>query len=95
MSAGRERVVVAMSGGVDSSVAAALIAETGVDAVGITLHLAGSASRCCSLDDVDDARRVADSLGLRFFVANETERFREEIIEPFADDYLAGRTPIP
>lgn len=93
--AARERVVVAMSGGVDSSVAAALVVEQGVEAVGVTLHLAGDASRCCSLADADDARRVAERLGLRFFVANQTERFRREVVEPFADAYLAGRTPIP
>jgi tRNA-specific 2-thiouridylase len=84
-----------MSGGVDSSVAAALLVEQGCDVIGVTLHLAGSASRCCSLDDADDARRVADALGIRFYVANQTEAFREEVMLPFADAYLAGRTPIP
>jgi tRNA-specific 2-thiouridylase len=84
-----------MSGGVDSSVAAALMAERGYEAVGVTLHLAGGASRCCSLADADDARRVAERLGIRFFVANYAERFREEVVEAFADAYLAGRTPIP
>ena len=90
-----ERVVVGMSGGVDSSVAAALLVEQGFDVVGVTLHLAGSDSRCCSLDDADDARRVADRLGIRFYVANYKERFRDEVILPFADAYLAGETPIP
>ncbi len=89
------RVVVAMSGGVDSSVAAALVAEEGGEVIGVTLHLAGSASRCCSLADADDARRVAERLGIRFFVANYRERFREEVQEAFADAYLSGRTPIP
>jgi len=93
--AARARVVVGMSGGVDSSVAAALLVEQGFEVVGVTLHLAGSASRCCSLDDADDARRVAEQLGIRFFVANQTEAFRREVMEPFADAYLAGRTPIP
>jgi tRNA-specific 2-thiouridylase len=90
-----ERVVVAMSGGVDSSVAAALLVARGVEAIGVTLHLAGSRSRCCSLDDADDARRVATRLGMRFYVANYTEEFRREVMEPFADAYLAGRTPLP
>jgi tRNA-specific 2-thiouridylase len=91
----RERVVVAMSGGVDSSVAAALLVEAGCEAIGVTLHLAGDSSRCCSLADADDARRVAERLGIPFYVANETERFRREVTEAFADAYLAGRTPLP
>ncbi|MCP3984250.1 MAG: tRNA 2-thiouridine(34) synthase MnmA [bacterium] len=84
-----------MSGGVDSSVAAALLVEAGHEVIGVTMHLAGSDSRCCSLDDAEDARRVADRLGIRFYVANYKDRFREEVILPFADAYLAGRTPIP
>jgi len=90
-----ERVVVAMSGGVDSSVAAALLVRRGEEAIGVTMHLAGSASRCCSLADADDARKVAERLGIRFFVANYADRFRREVIEVFADAYLQGRTPIP
>jgi tRNA-specific 2-thiouridylase len=89
------RVVVGMSGGVDSSVAAALLVEQGFEVIGVTMHLAGSQSRCCSLDDADDARRVAEALGIRFYVANYKDRFRAEVIEPFADAYLAGKTPIP
>jgi tRNA-specific 2-thiouridylase len=89
------RVVVAMSGGVDSSLAAALVAETGAETIGVTMQLAGGASRCCSLEDADDARRVAERLGIRFYVANYTDAFRREVIEPFADAYLAGETPIP
>jgi len=89
------RVVVAMSGGVDSSVAAACVVERGDEAIGVTLHLAGERSRCCSLEDADDARRVAERLGIRFYVANYRDRFRSEVIEGFADAYLAGRTPIP
>ena len=93
--AGKGRVVVAMSGGVDSSVAAALLVESGSEVVGVTMHLAGDSSRCCSLDDAEDARAVADALGIRFYVANYTHAFQKEVIEKFADSYLAGRTPIP
>jgi tRNA-specific 2-thiouridylase len=90
-----KRVLVAMSGGVDSSVAAALVAERGHQTIGVTMHLAGSDSRCCSLADADDARRVAERLGISFYVANYRERFQKEVIDAFADAYLAGRTPIP
>jgi tRNA-specific 2-thiouridylase len=84
-----------MSGGVDSSVAAALLVEAGCEVIGVTMHLAGSTSRCCSLDDADDARRVAEQLGIRFYVANYTREFHAEVMLPFADAYLAGRTPLP
>jgi tRNA-specific 2-thiouridylase len=90
-----ERIVVAMSGGVDSSVAAALLVEQGYEVIGITMHLSGSASRCCSLVDADDARRVAERLGIKFYVANYADVFRREVMEPFADSYLKGETPIP
>ena len=93
--AARDRVVVAMSGGVDSSVAAALVARAGVETIGVTMRLSESGSRCCSLEDADDARRVAERLGIRFYVANYAERFGSEVIETFADAYLEGRTPIP
>jgi len=89
------RVVVAMSGGVDSSVAAAMLVEAGADAIGVTMRLSEGGSRCCSLEDADDARRVAEKLGIRFYVANYAEAFRREVIQPFAAAYLEGRTPIP
>ncbi len=90
-----ERIIVAMSGGVDSSVAAALLVESGAETIGVTMRLSASGSRCCSLEDADDARRVAERLGIRFYVANYAEAFGREVIEEFADSYLAGRTPIP
>ena len=93
--AGPARVVVAMSGGVDSSVAAALLVESGAETIGVTMRLSESESRCCSLEDADDARRVAERLGIRFYVANYAEAFGREVVDTFADDYLAGRTPIP
>lgn len=89
------RLVVGLSGGVDSSVAAAILVEQGFEVIGVTLDLAGSGSRCCSLEDADDARRVARQLGIRFYVVNRREAFRSEVIEPFAAAYLAGRTPLP
>jgi len=90
-----ERVVIAMSGGVDSSVAAALLTDSGCETIGVTMRLSEGGSRCCSLEDADDARRVAERLGIRFYVANYAEAFGKEVIEEFADSYLAGRTPIP
>jgi tRNA-specific 2-thiouridylase len=76
-------------------VAAAMLAESGCETIGVTMKLSEGGSRCCSLEDADDARRVAERLGIRFFVANYVEAFGREVIEGFADSYLAGRTPIP
>ena len=95
------RVVVAMSGGVDSSVVAGLLHEEGYDVVGITLqlydhgaavHRAGS---CCAGQDIDDARRVAEKLGIPHYVLDYESRFREAVIDPFAASYAAGETPVP
>jgi tRNA-specific 2-thiouridylase len=95
------RIVVAMSGGVDSSVVAALAARSGAEVIGITLQLydygaaTGRKGACCAGDDIRDARAVADRLGFAHYVFDHESRFREEVVERFADDYLAGRTPIP
>jgi tRNA-specific 2-thiouridylase len=95
------RVVVAMSGGVDSSVVAALAAQSGAEVIGITLQLydygaaTGRKGACCAGDDIRDARTVADRLGFAHYVFDHESAFREEVVEAFADDYLAGRTPIP
>jgi tRNA-specific 2-thiouridylase len=95
------RVVVAMSGGVDSSVTAALLHEAGYDVIGITLQLFnyGNAiarpGTCCAGQDIYDAKRVADSKGFPHYVLDYEDRFREDVMEDFADTYLAGETPIP
>lgn len=91
------RVLVAMSGGVDSSVAAALLVEAGYDVVGVAMRLWGgpSESGCCSLDDFVDARRVAARLGIPFFVMDFSEIFEQRVVRPFALEYLRGRTPNP
>ena len=96
-----KRIVVAMSGGVDSSVVAALAARSGAEVIGVTLQLydSGAASSrkgaCCAGDDIRDARSVADRLGIVHHVIDHESQFREEVVERFADEYLAGRTPIP
>ena len=95
------RVVVAMSGGVDSSVVAGLLAREGYDVLGVTLqlydhgaavHRAGS---CCAGQDIDDARRVCETLGIPHYVLDYEKRFQEAVINPFAESYVAGETPIP
>ena len=95
------RVVVAMSGGVDSSVTAGLLAREGYEVIGVTLQLYdhGAAihrkGACCAGQDIHDARRVADALGIPHYVLDYEERFRNEVIEPFADAYARGETPVP
>jgi tRNA-specific 2-thiouridylase len=95
------RIVVAMSGGVDSSVTAALLAEQGYDVVGITLQLydhgaaVGRKGACCAGQDIHDARNVADRLGVPHYVVDYESRFRREVIDAFADSYARGETPIP
>ncbi len=94
------RVVVAMSGGVDSSAAAALLLEQGHEVIGLTLKVWSYESRaqcgsCCSPEDIDDARAVADTLGIPFYVADVQELFAQRVVTPFVQQYLNGRTPIP
>jgi tRNA-specific 2-thiouridylase len=96
-----KRVVVAMSGGVDSSVAAALLVEAGCDVVGVTLQLydhgeaTGRKGSCCAGQDIADARRVAAGLGIPHYTLDYEKRFASTVMEAFADSYLAGETPIP
>lgn len=103
-----ETIAVAMSGGVDSSTVAAMLKSEGYNLVGLTLQLwnqrrlAGrpgmpetSEGRCCSLDDVYDARRVAEHLGIPYYVVNQQDRFEHDVVQPFVQEYLSGRTPVP
>src|SRR6201989_259042 len=103
-----ETIAVAMSGGVDSSAVAALLRSQGHTLVGLTMQLwnqrrlAGHEGmpeavhgRCCSLDDVYDARRVAQQIGIPYYVVNHEERFERDVVRPFVEEYLSGRTPIP
>jgi tRNA-uridine 2-sulfurtransferase len=101
-------IAVAMSGGVDSSTVAAMLRAEGYEVVGLTMQLwnqrrlAGHEGmpesvqgRCCSLDDVYDARRVAETIGIPYYVVNHEERFERDVVRPFVEQYLSGRTPIP
>jgi tRNA-specific 2-thiouridylase len=96
-----QRVLVAMSGGVDSSVAAALLRDEGWDVVGVTLHLwdypddGGVRGRCCAPEDIHDARRVADHLKIPHYAFDRRELFRRRVVDPFVDAYLDGTTPSP
>jgi tRNA-specific 2-thiouridylase len=103
-----ETIAVAMSGGVDSSTVAAMLRAEGHNVIGLTMQLwnqrrlAGREGmpesvqgRCCSLDDVYDARRVAETIGIPYYVVNHEERFEREVVRPFVEEYLSGRTPIP
>jgi tRNA-specific 2-thiouridylase len=96
----RERVLVAMSGGVDSSVAAALLVEQGYDVIGATMKLFCYGDEvpdrpCCSLDSIDDARRVCERLGVPHYVMNMADAFGRDVLQNFVDEYARGRTPIP
>jgi len=97
----KEKIVVAMSGGVDSSVAAWIMKERGFDAVGVSLQLwnySNSDNRfgtCCSLDDLADARRVAERIGIPYYILNMEKKFKEEVVDYFISEYMQARTPIP
>jgi tRNA-specific 2-thiouridylase len=101
-------IAVAMSGGVDSSTVAAMLRAQGHTVIGLTMQLWNqrrlpgredvpqpATGRCCSLDDVYDARRVAETIGIPYYVVNQEQRFEREVVQPFVAEYLAGRTPIP
>ena len=96
-----KRVVVAMSGGVDSSVAAAVCARQGYDVVGVTLQLytSDNVSRkkgsCCAGQDIYDAKKVAEKVGIKHYVLDYEEQFKSEVIDDFAESYANGQTPIP
>lgn len=88
-------MAIGLSGGVDSSVAAALLVDQGYEVIGFTLHMFKEGSRCCSIEDVNRARRICDHLGIRHYVLNVMDRFMHEVVGPFTDAYASGRTPNP
>src|ERR1700757_1137588 len=103
-----DTIAVAMSGGVDSSTVAAMLRAEGHQVIGLTMQLwnqrrlashegmpESAQGRCCSLDDVYDARRVAQQIGIPYYVVNHEERFERDVVRPFVEEYLSGRTPIP
>src|SRR5258705_6369726 len=103
-----QTIAVAMSGGVDSSTVAAMLCAEGHNVIGLTMQLWNQRrlvghegmpesvqGRCCSLDDVYDARRVAEHIGIPYYVVNHEERFERDVVRPFVREYLSGRTPIP
>jgi len=96
------RILVAMSGGVDSAVTAALLKEQGYDIIGMTMHLwdysarkSSHAGRCCASEDIEDARRVAHHLDIPYYAINLQHEFYRQVVQPFMDDYITGRTPSP
>src|ERR1700682_6481393 len=103
-----ETIAVAMSGGVDSSAVAAMLRADGHNVIGLTMQLGNQRrlaghegmpesvqGRCCSIDDVYDARRAAEHIGIPYYVVNQEERFERDVVRPFVEEYLSGRTPIP
>jgi len=91
----RKRVAVAMSGGIDSSVAAAILVDQGLEVIGLTAHMWKENSRCCSEEDVKGAQKVAWFLGIRHYVLNASEVFSKNVVDPFVSEYMQGRTPSP
>ncbi len=88
-------MAIGMSGGTDSSAAAAMLVDQGYEVIGLTAHMWKEGSRCCSLEDVERARKVCDYLGIRHYVVNAQDLFTEKIVDPFVREYAAGRTPSP